>query len=77
MNIPSQDGFSSTLEDIRKISKRQVEHVKIKMGIQIDDAHFRNMLMESQVWRPILEILNCDFYLYLYARVVTSVGYRS
>ncbi|EPY51668.1 rictor [Schizosaccharomyces cryophilus OY26] len=29
--------------------QRQVEHVKLKMGLQIDDSHFRNMLAETNV----------------------------
>ncbi|CAA90815.1 Target of rapamycin complex 2 subunit ste20 [Schizosaccharomyces pombe] len=29
--------------------QRQVEHVKLKMGMQIDDSHFRSMLAETNV----------------------------
>jgi hypothetical protein len=39
----------------RRINARQVENVKIKMGMQIDDRHFTNMLLESQVGYEISE----------------------
>lgn len=32
-----------------KRGQRQVEQVKIKMGLQIDDSHFRNLLLDTQV----------------------------
>lgn len=32
-----------------KRGQRQVEQVKIKMGIQIDDSHFRNLLLDTHV----------------------------
>ncbi|ORY81605.1 Rapamycin-insensitive companion of mTOR, middle domain-domain-containing protein [Protomyces lactucae-debilis] len=32
-----------------KRGQRQVEQVKIKMGLQIDDTHFRNLLLDTQV----------------------------
>ncbi|CAG8483702.1 13104_t:CDS:10, partial [Acaulospora colombiana] len=53
--------------EMRRRNARQVENVKIKMGIQIDDTHFRNMLLETQVlntkdyakwnWETLLELL--------------------
>ncbi|KAL1921894.1 uncharacterized protein VTP21DRAFT_10536 [Calcarisporiella thermophila] len=52
----------------RERNKRQVEQVKVRMGIQIDDLHFRNLLMDTQVlntkdytkwnWDNILELLH-------------------
>ena len=33
----------------KKRGQRQVEQVKIKMGLQIDDSHFRNLLLDTQV----------------------------
>lgn len=35
--------------DNNKRGQRQVEQVKIKMGLQIDDSHFRNLLLDTQV----------------------------
>lgn len=40
---------SSVDNDNRKRGQRQVEQVKIKMGLQIDDSHFRNLLLDTQV----------------------------
>ncbi|CAG8523548.1 7861_t:CDS:10 [Ambispora leptoticha] len=75
LGLQSNDGISefgalgvaaAALEDRRRRSARQVENVKIKMGIQIDDVHFRNMLMETQVlakdytqwkWETLMELL--------------------
>ncbi|CAG8628166.1 8090_t:CDS:10, partial [Acaulospora morrowiae] len=63
--IDTDDSTSSPNQ--RRRNARQVENVKIKMGIQIDDAHFRNMLLETQVlntkdylkwnWETLLELL--------------------
>jgi rapamycin-insensitive companion of mTOR len=49
LQINSVDNDSSS--NPRSRNARQVENVKIKMGMQIDDKHFMNMLMESQVCR--------------------------
>ncbi|CAI2163170.1 13482_t:CDS:10 [Funneliformis geosporum] len=43
------DESSVDLSNTRRRNARQVENVKIKMGMQIDDRHFTNMLLESQV----------------------------
>ncbi|KAI5479428.1 cytosolic regulator Pianissimo [Pseudohyphozyma bogoriensis] len=40
---------SNSLEDPLKRGQRQVESAKIRMGMQIDDAHFRNLLLEAGV----------------------------
>ncbi|KAK4705182.1 rapamycin-insensitive companion of mTOR, partial [Phenoliferia sp. Uapishka_3] len=40
---------SNSLDDPLKRGQRQVESTKIRMGMQIDDAHFRNLLLETQV----------------------------
>lgn len=40
---------SLSLDDPLKRGQRQVEEAKIRMGMQIDDAHFRNLLLETQV----------------------------
>ncbi|KAG9297891.1 hypothetical protein G9A89_000054, partial [Geosiphon pyriformis] len=48
-NDLAETGATTALEDRRRRSARQVENVKITMGIQIDDVHFRNMLLDTQV----------------------------
>lgn len=40
---------TSTEHSNSKRGQRQVEQVKIKMGIQIDDSHFRTLLLDTQV----------------------------
>ncbi|GBC19604.2 hypothetical protein RIR_jg41870.t1 [Rhizophagus irregularis DAOM 181602=DAOM 197198] len=47
LQINSVDNDSSL--NPRSRNARQVENVKIKMGMQIDDKHFVSLLMESQV----------------------------
>lgn len=49
--------FLSYLSQLRlssqqNLAQRQVEQVKVRMGIQIDDVHFRNLLIETQVRFP-------------------------
>lgn len=40
---------SNSLEDPLKRGQRQVESTKLLVGLSIDDAHFRNLLLETQV----------------------------
>ena len=40
---------SNSLEDPLKRGQRQVESTKLLLGLSIDDAHFRNLLLETQV----------------------------
>ncbi|CAG8659844.1 24353_t:CDS:10, partial [Cetraspora pellucida] len=66
-NIGESDDTSIGSPNRRRRNARQVENVKLKMGIQIDDVHFRNMLLETQVlstkdyvkwnWETTMELL--------------------
>lgn len=66
-NIGESDDSSIGSPNRRRRNARQVENVKIKMGIQIDDVHFRNMLLDTQVlstkdyikwnWETTMELL--------------------
>ncbi|CAG8806945.1 13566_t:CDS:2, partial [Racocetra fulgida] len=47
-NIGESDDTSIGSPNRRRRNARQVENVKLKMGIQIDDVHFRNMLLDTQ-----------------------------
>ena len=40
---------SNSVDDPLKRGQRQVETAKARMGMQIDDTHFRNLLLETQV----------------------------
>ncbi|RIA92645.1 Rapamycin-insensitive companion of mTOR, N-term-domain-containing protein [Glomus cerebriforme] len=48
LQVNNTDNDSTSI-DVPRRNARQVESVKIKMGMQIDDRHFTNMLLESQV----------------------------
>ena len=38
--------------------QRQVDHVKIRIGMQIDDTHFKNLLADTQVRKKQSEGVN-------------------
>jgi len=40
---------ASSVEDAVRRGQRQVEQVKIKMGLQMDDKTFQSSLLETQV----------------------------
>ena len=40
---------ANSVEDSVRRGQRQVEQTKIKLGMQIDDKHFQNLLIETQV----------------------------
>lgn len=40
---------ANSIDDPLARGQRQVETAKMRMGMQIDDAHFRNLLLETQV----------------------------
>lgn len=46
---PMNRNRSNSIEDPLSRGQRQVENSKIRMGMQIDDAAFRNMILETQV----------------------------
>ncbi|BFZ59731.1 hypothetical protein YB2330_000747 [Saitoella coloradoensis] len=63
--VSYRERYSSSNDQQR--GQRQVEQVKIKMNLNIDDTHFRNMVMETQVpstknftkwnWDTLLELV--------------------
>lgn len=40
---------SDSVHDSLKRGQRQVDFTKLRLGLQIDDANFRNLLLETQV----------------------------
>ncbi|KTW28896.1 hypothetical protein T552_01525 [Pneumocystis carinii B80] len=67
-NFVQQKERSTSLENPLKRGKRQLEQVKIKLGLQIDDIRFRTLLLDTQVlntknykkwrWDIVIELLN-------------------
>ncbi|PWN49565.1 hypothetical protein IE53DRAFT_388192 [Violaceomyces palustris] len=47
-NMASRERSNSVEETMRR-GQRQVEKTKMRLGMQIDDNHFRNLLLETQV----------------------------
>ena len=43
------DGRANSVEDAIRRGQRQVEQVRIKMGLQMDDRTFQAALLETQV----------------------------
>jgi hypothetical protein len=43
---------ANSVEDAIRRGQRQVEQVRIKMGLQMDDKTFQAALLETQVFRP-------------------------
>lgn len=48
-SLPSPSRRSNSLDDPLKRGQRQVESTKMLAGMQIDDSHFRNRLLATQV----------------------------
>lgn len=47
---------SNSVQDSLIRGQRQVESVKIRMGLQMDDKHFLSLLNDTQVWVALLTL---------------------